>query len=503
MAQSGGNLIIGSSNVYRLYTSTKFSHPRVYKAIKCTQALSFDAHMSAITKDYKFVLISVIENFITDAVSNENEPEAEIVHCLKTFIKVVGETAGRLPDTKFSIVTPLQRPAHKWYQTNLAEITEKLEDGIKGVVVEKALMNINITKCSPVSTQSFLDDEIHLTEASAKIFLDHILRRSESYFDSEMILVEDDESEEDQSSDAVRALERRLVALEIAHKTQVKINFANNLVMARMREEIDATSNKTKEDRVVITGLRSKDPMPEENRARIDWLKKISMDLFERIIPRFPGKIFYLSQGKRMDVFLPMVEIKLDKPENALAIRKAFAIKRKEKSLPTNLDTIFITNCVNLATRVRIDILKAIARRITNKDDQAYVSGFISRPMMHIKKAGAPTTSRPLQSFTFTDAVSRFSNLLKKEELMTAYERAGIAFSGQLSQTFVVLKDEDQADAHKLGTSRPWSGARGGARGRGDRGGAGGGSGSSRAAMPDSRGKKRPGSELGNETAKK
>jgi hypothetical protein len=53
---------------------------------------------------------------------------------------------------KFSIVTPLQRPAYKWYQTNLNEITERLEDGIKGAVIEKASMNINITKCSPVST---------------------------------------------------------------------------------------------------------------------------------------------------------------------------------------------------------------------------------------------------------------------------------------------------------------------------------------------------------------
>ena len=505
MSQSSGNLLIGSSNVYRLYSSTKFSHPRVYKAIKCTQALSFDAHMSAITKDHKFVIISVIENFITDAVSNESEPEAEIIHCLKTFIKVVGDTAGRLPDTKFSVVTPLQRPAYKWYQNNLAEITEKLEDGIKGVVVEKALMNINIIKCSPVSTQSFLEDEVHLTEASAKIFLDHILSRSESYFDSEMVTVEDDGTEdEDQARDDVRALEKRLVALEKAHKSQVKINFANNLVMARLREEIDATSNRSKEDRLVITGLKSKDPMPEENRARIEWLKKISMDLFEKIIPKFPGKIFYLSQGKRLDVFLPMVEVKLDKVENAMAIRKAFAIKRKEKSLPSNLETIFITNCVNLATRVRIDILKAIARRITNSDDQAYVSGFISRPMMHIKKAGAPVNTRPLQSFTFTDAVSRFSNLLKKDELKTAYERAGMSFRGQLSQTFVVLKEEDQ-DVQDLGTSRPWSGARGGGRGRGDRGaGRGrGDAGPNRSATPDSRGVKRPGSDLGSGASKK
>jgi ribosomal protein L17 len=200
---------------------------------------------------------------------------------------------------KFSIVTPLQRPAYKWYQTNLNEITERLEDGIKGAVIEKALMNINITKCSPVSTQSFLEDAVHLTEASARIFLDHILSRSEAYFDSELILVEEDGSAEDaQSSETVKALERRLVALEIAHKTQVKINFANNLVMARIREEIDATSNKSKEDRVVITGLRSKEPMPEENRARIEWLKKITMDLFEKIIPKFSGQDLLFAPKK-------------------------------------------------------------------------------------------------------------------------------------------------------------------------------------------------------------
>jgi hypothetical protein len=43
-----------------------------------------------------------------------------------------------------------------------------------------------------------------------------------------------------------------------------------NLVMARIRKEIDATSNKSKEEDEVIIGLRSKEPMPGENRARIE-----------------------------------------------------------------------------------------------------------------------------------------------------------------------------------------------------------------------------------------
>jgi hypothetical protein len=38
---------------------------------------------------------------------------------------------------------------------------------------------------------------------------------------------------------------------------QVKMNFATNLMLARVREEIDAISNKAKEDRVVMNGLKS------------------------------------------------------------------------------------------------------------------------------------------------------------------------------------------------------------------------------------------------------
>ncbi len=65
--------------------------------------------------------------------------------------------------------------------------------------------------------------------------------------------------------------------------------------------------------------------------------------------------------------------------------------------------------------------------------------------MMHIRMAGPPTTTtRPLKSFTFIDAVSRFGRQLTKEDLETAYGRAGRSFNGQLQQNFVVLNENDQ-----------------------------------------------------------
>ncbi len=315
-------------------------------------------------------------------------------------------------------------------------------DGIKAIQVKIGFGKILGVTCSPESSQDFKADGIHFTEPAVKIFLYHILCEAETFFKGERSAAT---SDDEHDVTIVKSIEERLNFLEKAHKKQVLMNFANNLMMARVREEVDSIGNRAKEDRVVLSSLKSKSIMPTENRERIEWLKALAMEIFNELIPNFPGKIFYLSQGKQMDVLLPMIEIKLDKPKHSLAIRKAFAQKRKSKSLPADLESLFVTNCVNLATRVRIDILKAIARRISNDQDLAYVSGFISRPMMHIKKVGLPQNVRPLKSFTFIDLVTRFHAMLMKDDLITAYERAGRAFQGQLENNFVVLNDEDQA----------------------------------------------------------
>ena len=506
------SLLIGSSNIYRLYNSKDHGQIRDYKMIKCTQSESFDAHMSNMVAGSKFVVVSVIENFVVDLVTNDREPDAEIVHCVRSFLKLIADTASRLPGTKFAVVMPLQRPAVKWYQEKLAEITSSLEKGVKDIQKKLGFDKVEIIECSAISTQDFEKDNIHLTDPSAKIFLDHILSKSEAFFTGSN---EDDLSDVEYVPEGARAgsLEERLSNLEKAHMRQVKMNFATNLMLARVREEIDTISNKAKEDRVVMNGLKSKTPPPAETRARIEWLKGISNDIFKELIPNFPGKIFYLNQGQQMDVFLPMVEIKLDSVANALAIRRAFAVKRKNKQLPADLESLFVTNCVNLATRVRIDVLRAIAKRITNDKDIAYVSGFISRPMMHIKSAGNPTSGKPLKSFSFIDSVSRFHNLLTRDDLVTAYERAGRAFSGQLEQNFVVMNDFDQVKVLGFDPTGAWP-RRGSGGDRGRRGAGAGSSSAPRAGSSSasrgkggagfaSKGTKRAGSFLEKESSKK
>jgi hypothetical protein len=295
------NLLIGSSNIYRLYNSKDYGHARDYRMIKCTQTESFEAHMLNMAASSKFVVVSVIENFLVDAVTIEDEPDAEIVHCVRSFLKIVEESSSWLPGTKFAVVMPLQRPAVGWYQTKVNVITCSLEKGIKAIQAKLGFNKLQSVKCSPISTQDFEPDNIHLSNPSAKIFIDHILSKAEIFFNRN----QDDDLIEEEDVVQVETLEARLTALENSHKRQVKMNFATNLMLARVREEIDAIGNKAKEDRVVMNGLKSKTPMPAETRPRIEWLKDLSMEIFKELIPNFPGKIFYLNQGQQMDVFSP------------------------------------------------------------------------------------------------------------------------------------------------------------------------------------------------------
>jgi hypothetical protein len=494
-----GKIILGSSNVYRLYDNGNKAAIKDYKMIKCTRAETFDAHMSNLNEESGMVLVSVVENFITDAVTNESEPDAEIVHCLDSFLGVIEAAATRLPATKFGIVMPLGRPRHAWYQDRVVEIAGKLSGGIRAMSVKNGSINVASIKCSPESTQDFMDDGVHLTVASAKIFVDTIVSGADTYLANTPVDLTNDQDGPDLAG--VDDLERRLTILELAYKKQVEINFANNLIMTRTREELDSAGNRSKEDRVVMTGLKSNSVMPVDNRARIEWLKKIAMNIFEDLIPGFPGKILYLNQGKSMDRYLPMIEVKIDSVTNAIAIRRAFAAKRKDKSLKPELETLFVTNCVNLATRVRIDVLKALARKVTSGKDLAYVSGFISRPMMHIKAAGSPINARPQKSFTYIDAISRFGNLLSRGDLTTAYDRAGIAFKGQMSQNFVVLNDDEPPNPRAGPTPRSSGAPSGSGSSRGGHGPGG-------RAQPGStdhnpRGVKRPGHDLTNDKRKK
>jgi hypothetical protein len=383
-----------------------------------------------------------------------------------------------MPNSKFAIIMPIMRPAIKWYQEGLDHYKSQIKEEIK----KECLGNVSLIDSIPVKSQIFAKDGVHLTAEAGKVFVQLILDSAEDFFDAENVDIADIEEEENIDLDDVEEeedqnetlapevddrklaeIEKRLDDLEKAFALRVS---ADDLVFARIREEIDSAANKQKEDRIVINGITSKTPIPSDRRLAIERYKTIATEIFRAIKPDFEFKIVFVSPGRNNGSLIPMIEIKMDTFEQAIALRRAFAEKRKAGTLTGDMGKLFVSNCVNLATRVRIDILKAIAAKITTPTEIAYTFGFTSKPMLHIKPKG--TDQRPARSFSFIDAIKNFGKSLNKKDLEKAYARAGMAFDGQLQQNFVVLKD---SEVDRLSHSGPMRGSykgKGFQRGRGN-----------------------------------
>jgi hypothetical protein len=52
-----------------------------------------------------------------------------------------------------------------------------------------------------------------------------------------------------------------------------------------------------------VTGITCKEPLPRENRQKIEKLKSLVAEIFAEIKPGFDGKILYASQGRSDQTF--------------------------------------------------------------------------------------------------------------------------------------------------------------------------------------------------------
>ena len=67
----------------------------------------------------------------------------------------------------------------------------------------------------------------------------------------------------------------------------------------------------------------------------------------------------------------------------AISIRKEFVKKRKEK---VKTGSLFVADCVTLATKVRTDTRKAISHKCSNGEVHMFIISFTSRPVLQVKR---------------------------------------------------------------------------------------------------------------------
>ena len=157
--------------------------------------------------------------------------------------------------------------------------------------------------------------------------------------------------------------------------------------------------------------------------------------MLDQIVEKASEHIVVVMQGWKGKSNVPVAEVKMDNSELASKLRKEFAAKKKAGK---DFGRLFMANSVTLGTRVRVEILRAVAKRFASDEEVMYVTAFTSRPLLHVRPKDNGT--RPM-AYTFTDAMTRYGQQIRQEDLGEAYRRAGVAFRGQMQQNFVVLHD--------------------------------------------------------------
>ena len=172
--------------------------------------------------------------------------------------------------------------------------------------------------------------------------------------------------------------------------------------------------------------------------------------IVDSIVEGSAKEIAFVSLAGTKERDIPLCEVRFKSREMAIKIRREFAAKKKGG---TDFGRIAIFNSVTLGTRVRIEILWALAKKCCTEKEIASVQSYISKPALLIKdKEGK---RRPM-TLGFADAIKRYGRILREGDLASAYRKAGTSFEGQLQQNFVVLHDLNQAKAG------PWGGKGGG-----------------------------------------
>lgn len=427
-------VLVGSSNVYKNYRVTTFKSFKEYSMVRCVNIESFDAVMDDCEDDESEVLISVLENFVDKAgkgIKDDKQRLISIEAMIKEYVGRIEAAAKKSPGSRYVLVDPILRPKLPWYDKSL-DIIKNL---VRKMVQATSLVNISMIESISRASQQFESDEVHLTQAAGKIFVGHMLEAAEEIFKAQFVNLDDDDQNPSGEADPAAGLERRVAKLE--NDTEER-KWNDNMLFARTREEIDTMANKAKEDRIIMTGLTSSTPPPSDWDQKKIWLRELVINTIKKIKPDFDGKIGYINQGKNNGRDIPMVEAKFMSAAAAIEIRKIFAEKRKEED-GKRFGRLYLANSVSLSTRVRVDIMKAIAKKISNKSMASHVAAYSSRPVLHVREIGKPESSN--RAYTFIDAVQRYGGAVSQADLEEAYRRAGSAFRGQLEQHFVVLRE--------------------------------------------------------------
>lgn len=491
---------------------------RTYEVIPCTQKTVIDSTLPSLTSA-SLIVTSVLANFICDAgVLNPDRLLDAANSVISKHISLLHRFSQTSPSTRIVVVPPLSRSNPDWFNPYLpCLLTFLISEIIK-------TGNAQIRYLSPFVAPAnfFLSDGVHLNQDAGYHFIKFIIDgvdqvfpevsppslQSTSMAPPPITSLQPSSTHPGASSQYTYsqaaapfpsgppsfststaptstnfAVEFGRISSAITSLTGITSSMRteattrreqDNLIFARLKEDRDFEFNKNREDRFTVSGLITPNP-PVDPRERKAFFIQRLQDLVDEacadVIPRPQVVDVYVNM--RPGQTSPFLEGRMDSVSSSSAFRVAASQMSRDES--PNFKDLFIANAVTLSTRVRIEILRAISKKLQSDDTDSFVQGFSSRPLLHyhLCEGSFARIDGVNRTYTFVEAVAKFGSLVSQADLFKAYRRARPAFIGCMEQYFVILKEtgpeqtpQTGPNAAPLGAPFSYSDRRGGRGGR-------------------------------------
>ena len=320
-----------------------------------------------------------------------------------------------------------------WYREGLPEILNMFSQ----IMTTERPGNLHLL--SSFATPDFDQDGVHLTPYSG---LELVLGLFDGSQTSLERLASDTEVIVSKTSESTRVLEDRVVALEQDHR---RLNRVVDDKIAVDSEMSDFLKNERFEDCFVIEGT----PRIPDDIVGKPWQDRAVSDV-RKVIKLLMGKelriLFVQNATTRQPDAIVAYNVKMFNLADSKAIRDKFGsffLGGRGDQRPEALKPFSIKNRITPETKIRISILKLLAKRYrdSNPGSKVQVIGYEARPLIKITPAQG-ASDRRVKVFNYVEAVRALPVNFSPDEINPIIRRINPKLCGQIRSIFIIISDD-------------------------------------------------------------
>jgi len=219
---------------------------------------------------------------------------------------------------------------------------------------------------------------------------------------------------------------------------------SEDLLTAEMREDIDGLENENLKSIVIIRKLPAASPVPKDKKVLKTYILETAKAIVADILGddfineiKFSSTLYATIDPTKKDNregLIPPFKIGFKTKDMGIKFRELAVKKAKEEG--SHLASTYFTHCQSSATRIRVQLMWAVADAIKSKTKEVWVNQVACKPTLQVKEGG-----RIVKSLGYIKTMQEYGNKIPKKTIEETTKTAKKFFTGKLEKTFVILKD--------------------------------------------------------------